>query len=87
MVHHKKEMELISKEEAKEKGLKNYYPGILCSKGHLDYRFVSSNTCKACNREYIKNRKNIRAPSGNSWYYKPWVLTQEQKLFFSPTLD
>ena len=43
--------ELISYSEAKKKGLKEYYTGKPCPKGHISVRVVSSRTCKICYNE------------------------------------
>ena len=34
-------MDVISKQEAKKKGLNKFFTGEPCVNGHLDYRFVS----------------------------------------------
>lgn len=51
-------MEIISKQEAQAKGLKRYYTGIPCVKGHLAERLVGySSPCTACRKEnYTDNR-------------------------------
>lgn len=41
-------MELISREEAKALGLKRYFTGNPCPKGHVSERFVSTFQCCAC---------------------------------------
>ena len=43
--------ELISRQEARERGLKHYFTGQPCPRGHIDYRFTSVGTCKSCARE------------------------------------
>lgn len=55
-------MDLISRKEAKAQGLKHYFTGHPCNRGHLDERLVSSTTCCECVREnhytwYGKNRE------------------------------
>lgn len=44
-------MEIISRKEAKDRGLKHYFTGKPCGRGHIDYRFVSIGTCMSCARE------------------------------------
>ena len=52
-------MEIITRKEAKAKGLKHYFTGKPCIRGHLEKRPTSSSTCVACNREDIDlARKN-----------------------------
>ena len=41
-------MELISKQQAKELGLKKFFTGISCSKGHVSERYVVSRMCVEC---------------------------------------
>lgn len=45
------EMELVSLEEAKTKGLRRYYTGKPCSRGHLAPRTVCNRACVACAEE------------------------------------
>lgn len=41
-------MQIISRAEAKEQGLKHYFTGKPCSRGHVEKRFVSSFQCVVC---------------------------------------
>jgi len=56
---------LISKEDAKEQGLKRYFTGLLCKNGHLEERFVSTRQCMQCARDkskvYAKTDKSRNA--------------------------
>ena len=45
-------MEVITKQEAKAKGLRRYYTGVPCHKGHFSERNVSTGQCVQCLREY-----------------------------------
>lgn len=49
---------IISKKEAASKGLKQYYTGLPCVKGHIDSRHVSSGGCMECSR--IRSLKRMR---------------------------
>ena len=51
-------MEKISKEEAKEKGLKHYFTGKVCRNGGLAPRRVSNNQCTCENCKAIKAKKD-----------------------------
>jgi G:T-mismatch repair DNA endonuclease (very short patch repair protein) len=42
---------IISRADAKAQGLKHYFTGDPCPRGHIDYRFTSVGTCAACGRE------------------------------------
>ena len=50
-------MEIITLKEAKEKGLKFYFTGKPCLRGHLSERIVSGRSCKECTRENIKKSR------------------------------
>lgn len=41
-------MKVISRKEARDKGLSKYYTGQPCTKGHDSYRYTQSGTCAAC---------------------------------------
>lgn len=45
----------MKRSEAKVLGLKQYYTGVPCKFGHLDYRYTSSGTCCGCN---LRNSRN-----------------------------
>lgn len=44
-------MQLITRKAAKAAGLKYYYTGKPCKRGHIDKRFVCSFWCMTCGRE------------------------------------
>ena len=49
---------IISKEEAKAKGLKRFFTGVPCpSKGHISERLVSNGGCCECNRLGLNRRR------------------------------
>lgn len=52
--------EIISRQEAKQLGLKRYFTGELCKRKHLDYRSTADGRCLFCLREKTKkyNEKN-----------------------------
>ena len=59
-------MEIISREQAKERGLKRYYTGETCVNGHLDERNTKSGKCVGClkarrDRYYNENKERIIA--------------------------
>lgn len=51
-------MDIITRLEAKEKGLKIYYTGKPCKNAHDSYRYVQSGTCAAC----VKQSNGIVSP-------------------------
>ena len=49
---------IITKQEAIDKGLKKYFTGKPCLRGHLSYRWVSTRRCYECNKVGVQlNRK------------------------------
>jgi hypothetical protein len=57
-------MELISRNKAKELGLKKYFPGSICKHGHISERSVHNHNCLACVKlkakikYYLNHEKN-----------------------------
>ena len=47
-------MQIISRAEAKAKGLRFYFTGKPCKHGHVTKRAVFNATCVECERAYIK---------------------------------
>lgn len=43
--------EVLTRDQARELGLKKYFSGESCRKGHLAHRFTSNNACEVCGRE------------------------------------
>lgn len=61
-------------EEAKSHGLKFYYTGIPCTRGHISRKFTRGARCEACYLEDIKNTKRAR----KYFLQANYKLTQEQ---------
>ena len=52
---------IISKEEAKAKGLKRFFTGIACEKGHISEKLVSNRGCCECARlGRIRRRRGVK---------------------------
>lgn len=49
-------MEIISRAEAKKLGLRKYFTGKPCNKGHVEYRKISNSHCTECHRLECKKR-------------------------------
>lgn len=69
-----KSMEIISKKDAKSAGLKTYFTGIPCIRGHIDVRSVANGVCFECrrqaqNRHRQENLEECRNKS-RDWYAK-----------------
>lgn len=79
-------MEVISKQEAKKKGLNKFFTGEPCVNGHLDYRFVSrGEVCVTCKREkdaiYRKNNRRLLTKKSTKRYSeKKDEINQKDKL-------
>lgn len=56
--------EIVTWSEAREKGLKNYFSGIPCKRGHVAERTFSSGMCKECasqsNKLWMKENEQRR---------------------------
>lgn len=48
---------IITREQAIEKGLVNYYTGIPCHKGHLSKRRTLNGVCLKCDYERAKEKR------------------------------
>lgn len=48
------EWKIVTRKEAQEKGLKKYFTGLECRKGHLDQRYTMDSGCITCRRGYNK---------------------------------
>ena len=42
------EQTLLTKKQAREQGLKHYFTGKACKRGHVDHRYVSTGHCCSC---------------------------------------
>jgi len=57
-------MEIITRKEAKERGLDRYYTGEPCKYGHIDERYMSTGNCVVCRKEH---RKEYDKKYGKEW--------------------
>lgn len=65
-------MEVISRKEARDRGLQEYFTGKPCVRSHLAFRLLSTGICKDCNRENsaryrAKNPEKARKYVANAW--------------------
>jgi hypothetical protein len=63
-------MEIISRSEAKNKGLSQYFTGTPCKNNHLAYRYVQSGSCSACIKSHSAGIEKIETYYDNSQYKK-----------------
>ena len=68
------ELKVIERSEAKKLGLKHYYTGLPCARGHIERRLVSSRACSGCSRERARKEQASR-----SEYFKAYYKTEEYK--------
>ena len=47
----------LTRKMAQERGLKQYYPGSFCPKGHLAPRFTSGGRCIICQKELMEQKR------------------------------
>jgi hypothetical protein len=47
----------ITRVKARKRGMKRYFTGRQCSKGHVAQRLVSNGGCVKCNRDRVHHRK------------------------------
>lgn len=59
---------ITTRQEAQEQGLKHYFTGKPCPRGHIDYRFTSVGTCKSCTRENAI-RKHVHTTEKRRQYW------------------
>lgn len=62
-------MIIISRKEAKQKGLKYYFTGKPCKKGHMSKRYIKNSCCYECNKQHRKNWYDGN-PEYNKEYYE-----------------
>lgn len=63
--------ELVSRKEAKEKGLKRYFTGKGCPHSHVVERFTTTGRCVECNKikcsTWQANNKDLAKEQGRKW--------------------
>jgi len=82
---------IISKVEAKASGLRHYFTGVPCKRGHVSERLVSNNNCVDCIRdrpktprrenyfkEYDARRRSARKDYISTWKKENKHLKSEQ---------
>jgi|TARA_R110001592_G_scaffold59147_3_gene179358 hypothetical protein len=70
-------MKIITRKEAKEKGLKHYFTGKPCPHGHIAQRFISGG-CTECHQILqTKNRENNREEYND--YFKKRYTTERRR--------
>jgi len=51
--------QIITRQEAKQQGLRHYFTGKECKRGHVCKRYTQSTLCVECQAEHAKNRYHV----------------------------
>lgn len=77
---------IISRKEAAELGLKSYFTGKECCRGHVSERWVRDRKCRECSKEdssaYVARNKEAVKETANKYYNKfkhKWVKYAAQR--------
>jgi hypothetical protein len=60
-------MEVISRKEAQERGLKHYFNGKPCRRGHIAERIVADRHCVACKKDRTPEQRARDTARGAIW--------------------
>jgi hypothetical protein len=63
-------MEIITRKEAKEQGLKHYFTGKPCQANHIALRFTANYTCCECSSAWVKNNPDLIKQASKTYYNK-----------------
>jgi len=58
----------VSRQEAKERGLKFYFTGKPCKYGHVAERYVDCGSCICCKKAYRKDNKEVITEKKKAYY-------------------
>lgn len=65
--------EIVTRAQAKRQGMKRYFTGKLCPRGHISERYVSAGSCCECHHE-----KGARLYAEDPTIIKRWVAKQRE---------
>jgi len=69
---------LISRQEAKALGLKKYYTGKACPKGHFSERRTSKGNCIQCTKDFYKEHRNLKKKSPSVLVLEKPILSRKE---------
>jgi hypothetical protein len=72
-------MNKISRQEAKDAGLKRYYTGEPCPHGHIAERLISTRRCTECNRLDARKRYHADAEAARA-YVRAWRKSSPERI-------
>lgn len=80
-------MEIITRKEATEKGLKYYFTGKPCKHGHLCKRYTIGGQCSSCNKKHFRlwriENKEKHYEISKKWKKKNYDLIKESQMEMS----
>jgi hypothetical protein len=66
------DLQIISRDEARRAGLKRYFTGEPCQRGHVDEQYVAQGKCVECHRLEMRERywkdPKLRIQKAQEWY-------------------
>lgn len=71
-------MELTTKRDARAAGLKHYFTGCACPRGHVSLRFVSTGGCVECLREKKAENAERHAPAKRAYSHRYRAENRDQ---------
>jgi|DEB0MinimDraft_10_1074344.scaffolds.fasta_scaffold00191_24 5-methylcytosine-specific restriction endonuclease McrA len=70
-------MEVISKKQAQEQGLKRYFTGKPCKRGHVSERYVSGGVCIECDNNRVRSKEYVEYQKK---YNRTWQQVNRDKI-------
>lgn len=81
-------MDIISKDEAKSLGLKRFYTGMKCGKGHDSEKLVSNNCCVECQRvNRLENKEKNKAYKAEYYQKNKTEIASDRKVRYEENKD
>lgn len=74
-------MKVISRQEARKLGLKRYFTGIPCPKGHISEAYVSNHFCVACAKDSADKFKKEN-PNYVAYYNRQYQRKKQKELHY-----
>lgn len=71
-------MQVISRSEAKERGLKDFFTNVPCKHGHMEVRSVANGTCRQCARD-VANKARSKNPELNRQQCREWYARNKER--------
>lgn len=62
------DVKIITLKEAKAQGLRHYFTGVPCARGHIEIRYVNGKGCSACARIRTNQWRQDNPESQGKWH-------------------